>query len=115
MKAVVGITGLMLIFCFTIKAQDKEKASKIEVPAWEKQWVVADTAQRIFKPIKGWLPQDDSLYTIPNAYRSNGVIYTLPIKKLNGQGLASMPGTVNLDRMKPDVLLDSISQYKGKK
>lgn len=37
MKAGVGITSLILIFCFTIKAQDKEKASKIEVPAWERQ------------------------------------------------------------------------------
>lgn len=27
MKAVVGITSLMVIFCFAIKAQDKENAS----------------------------------------------------------------------------------------
>lgn len=116
MKAVVGITSLMVIFCFAIKAQDKENASKKGgIFTWEKKLVVADTARSMFKLYKGWPPKDDCLTTIPNAYSFNGVIYPMPIKTLSGEGLAPMPGTENLGRMKPSLLLDSIPQSKDKK
>ncbi|WP_132777928.1 hypothetical protein [Sphingobacterium alimentarium] len=69
----------------------------------------------MFKLYKGWPPQDDCLTTIPNAYSFNGLIYPMPIKTLSGEGLAPMPGTENLGRMKPSLLLDSIPQSKDKK
>lgn len=116
MKAVVGITSLMVIFCFAIKAQDKEKASNNGgVFTWEKKLVVADTARSMFNSYKCWTLHDDSLTTIPNAYSFNGVIYPMPIKTLSGEGLAPMPGTEPLGRMKPNLLLDSIPQSKDKK
>lgn len=84
MKAVVGITSLMVIFCFAIKAQDKENASKKGgIFTWEKKLVVSDTARSMFKLYKGWPLQDDSLTTIPNAYSFNGIIYPMPIKTLS--------------------------------
>jgi hypothetical protein len=104
--------------CVSItRAQDKGKDTKYKrfsVPQFNNK--LLDTLQgRTF--LDSNLQKGNNPISIPNAYtRKENIMYAMPIKKLNGRGLATMPGTENLDKLEVRGQLDSLANRdKNKK
>ncbi|GEM_PF-2936805 len=103
--------------CVCTKAQeDKEsndsKNKRFSIPKiYEKH---LDSLQKS-KPLnlESYIQKDSNAVSIPNAYsKQEKVIYSMPIKKVSGKGLAPMPGTENLDKLENRLLLDSLKTKK---
>jgi hypothetical protein len=98
-RLVFSLVGLCFSFAY---AQDKGKDTKnkrFSTPNIDIQ--LQDSLQKK-KPLNldSFIQKEGNSVAIPNVYaKKEGKIYTMPIKKLNGNGLAPMPGTENLNKM----------------
>lgn len=116
MKSFVCYTVLMLLVCFTIKAQDKPKNADSDIHSIPIEGLVMkDSMNGGLSVAVDSKSKGDSAVRIPNAYKSQQFIYNMPVKELNGNGLAPMPGTENLDKIKSKSFLNSLKLYNKKK
>lgn len=111
MKALFLVFSLVGVCVSLTKAQDKHKDTKYKrfsVSKVDKS--LQDSLQKI-KPLSldSFIQNEDDSVPIPNLYaKKEGTIYTMPIKKLDGKGLAPMPGTENLDKLELKFPVDSV-------
>jgi hypothetical protein len=102
MKAFFLVFSMVGFYCSFAYAQDKGKETKykrfslpnIDLP-------LQDSLQKR-KPVNldSYIQKGDNSVAIPNVYtKKDGESYTMPVKKLNGKGLAPMPGTESLDKI----------------
>lgn len=114
MRAVILFLIVSVTSVASIHAQEKKNNSNdkhFSIPKIDLFLTDSLTSPKS-KNIDSLLSKRDKSVNIPNAYTGNKLVDQMPIKKLNGVGLAQMPGTENLGRLGISGQLDSLNLQK---
>ncbi|MGN0003579.1 MAG: hypothetical protein ACI35V_09100 [Sphingobacterium composti] len=112
MRSIVLFFSISVLSLISAKAQEKKiniNPKHFSIPKIE--FSSTDSLNTFkSKNLDSLLIPIDRSVNMPNAYTESKLVDQMPIKKLNGIGLAPMPGTENLDRLEVKNRMDSLRQ-----